>query len=155
MNRKEVSMMRRPFGVKVAAALMCVCAVLFILGFLGFFFISGVIVTFGNVRSTSQLFLEMRAGIFLVLGVAYAILAVYIFRLSFWARISAIVLVSVSALYAIITILALLPHPDIVILAWQLFAIAVNAWIFVCLTRPVVKEAFASQRRQITAHTSS
>ncbi len=147
--------MRRPFGVKVAAALMCMGAVLFILGFLGFFFISGVIVTFGNVRSTSQLFLEMRAGIFLVLGVAYAILAVYIFRLSFWARISAIVLVSVSALCAIITILALLPHPDIVILAWQLFAIAVNAWIFVCLTRPVVKEAFAAQRRQIAAHVSS
>ena len=57
---------------------MCMGAVLFILGFLGFFFISGVIVTFGNVRSTSQLFLEMRAGIFLVLGVASSILAVYI-----------------------------------------------------------------------------
>lgn len=147
--------MRRPFGVKVAAALMCMGAVLFILSSLGFFFLNGVIATFGNGRSTSQLFLEMRAGTFLVFGVAYAILAIYIFGLSFWARISAIVLVSVSALYAIITILALLPHPDIVILAWQLFAIAVNAGIFVCLTRPIVKEAFAAQRRQIAAHTSS
>lgn len=140
--------MKRPFEVTAVAALMCIGAGLLGLGSLGFFVLGGGASTPGDGGPTSQLFFQMGsigAGIFLALAVAFAVLAAYIFRLASWARVPTILLIAVGALFAGIGILVSLPHPDFMILSWQLFVIAVDAWILWCLTTARVKEAFASQ----------
>ena len=83
-----------------------------------------------------------------MLAVAFAILAIYIFRLTSWARVPTILLIAVGALFAGIGILASLPHPDYMILSWQLFVIAVDAWILRCLTTARVKKAFTAQHHR-------
>jgi hypothetical protein len=147
--------MKRPFGVTVVAVLMCIGAGLLALGSLGFFVLGGVAATAGAGGPTSQLFSEMGAigaGIFLVLAVAYAFLAIYIFRLAYWVRPAAIVSIAVGLLFAAIGILASLPHPDFMVLAWQVFVIVVDVCIVWYLTTPHVKDAFAAQRHHPGAH---
>ena len=94
---------------------------------------------------------------FLVLAVAFAALAIYMFRLAYWVRSAVIFLIALGLLFAVIGIFAAWPHPDLMELAWQLFVIAVDAWILWYLTMPHVKAAFAAQRHhpsaRIQAHT--
>lgn len=141
--------MKRPFGVTVVAALMCIGAALLAVGFLAFFLLGALAVTAGAEGPMSQLFLELGtvgAGIFLALAVAYATLAILMWRLVHWARLAAIVFIAVGLLFAVIGILASLPHPEIMVFAGQLFVIAVDVWILWYLRRPHVKDAFAAQR---------
>ena len=143
--------MKRPFGVTLVAVLMFIGAGLLALGSLAFFALGAIAVSAGPGGPMSQLFLEMGtvgAGIFLALAVAYATLAIFMWRLVSWARLAATVFIAVGLLFAVIGILASLPHPDIMVLAWQLFVIAVDAWILWYLARPHVKDAFDAQRHQ-------
>jgi hypothetical protein len=141
--------MKRPFGLTVVAVLMSIGAGLLALGSLAFFALGAIAVSAGPGGPMSQLFLEMGtvgAGIFLVLAIAYATLAILIWRLVYWARLAATVFIAVGLLFAVIGILASLPHPDIMVFTWQLFVIAVDAWILWYLARPHVKDAFDAQR---------
>lgn len=151
--------MKRPFGVTVVGLLMCIGAGLLGLGSLGFFVLGGVVVAPGAGGPTSQLFSEMGAigaGTFLLLAVAYAILAIYMFRLASWARVPTVISIAAGMLFAAIGIPVSLPHPDFMVLTWQLFVIAVDAWILWYLTTPQVKNAFAVQgnhpRGRVEAH---
>jgi hypothetical protein len=146
--------MKRPFVVTAIAVLMCGGAGLLTLGSLGFFILGGAAVPPGHGGPTSQLFSEMGsigAAIFLLLAVAYIILAISMLRLAWWARVPTIVFIAVGALFAAIGIVASLPHPDLLVLSWQLFVIAVDAWILRCLSAPEVKDVFAIQRRHLAA----
>jgi nitroimidazol reductase NimA-like FMN-containing flavoprotein (pyridoxamine 5'-phosphate oxidase superfamily) len=146
---------KRPFGVVVVAALMCIGAGLLALGSLAFFALGELAVTAGAEGPLSQLFSEMGtfgAGIFLALAVAYAMLAIYMLRLAYWARLATIVLISVGLVLAVIGILVSLPQPRITVFAWQLFVIAVDTCILWYLTRPHVKEAFAAHEHHPDAH---
>jgi hypothetical protein len=131
------------------AVLMSVGAGLLALGSLAFFALGAVAVTAGADGPLSQLYLKMGAlgaGIFLVLSVAYAALAICMFRLVYWARLAAIVSIAVGLLFAVGGILASFPRPAIMVFAWQVFVIAVDVWILWYLMRPHVKDAFAAQR---------
>jgi uncharacterized protein len=146
---------KRPFGVTVVAVLMCVGAGLLALGSLAFFTLGELAVTAGAEGPMSQLFSEMGtfgAGIFLALAVTYAGLAIYMLRLVDWARLAAIVLILVGLVLAGIGILVSLPHPKIMVFAWQLFVIAVDASILRYLTRPHVKQAFAAHEHYRDAY---
>ena len=152
--------MKRPYRVTVVAVLMCIGAALLALGSLGFFLFGGTVVTTGTGGPTSQLFSEMGgigAGIFLALGVVYATLAIYMFRLVRWVRRAAIAFIAVGLLFAVIGILVSLAHPDLMVFVWQLFVIAVDAYTLRYLMTPHVKDAFASQGHRpaarIDAHT--
>ena len=138
--------MKRPFGVTIVAVLMCIGAGLLAIGSLGFFVLGGAAVAARAGGPTSQLFSEMGsigAGIFTILAVIYAILAIYMFRLVSWARLASISFISVGLFFALIGIVGSLPHPDFMVLAWQLFVIAVDTWILWYLATPHVKDAFA------------
>jgi Na+-transporting NADH:ubiquinone oxidoreductase subunit NqrB len=99
----------------------------------------------------------LGAGIFLVLAVIYATLAICVFGLVYWARLAAIVFIAVGLLFAAIGIADSLPHPDSMVLAWQLFVIAVDAWILWYLATQPVRDTFAARRHdpgaRIEAHT--
>ena len=147
--------MKRPFGVIVIAILMCIGAGLLAIGSLAFFALGRLAVTAGAEGPMSQLFSDMGtigAGIFLFLAVAYTVLAIYMLRLVYWARLASIVLISVGSLLAAIGILASMPHPKIPVFAWQIFVIAVDVLILRYLTRPHVKEAFAAQEHHPNRH---
>ena len=149
--------MKRPIGVTVVAVLMCIGAGLLALGSLAFFALGAIAVSVGPGGPMSQLFLEtgtVGAGIFLVLAIAYATLAILIWRLVYWARLAATVFIAVGSLFAVIGILISLPHPDIMVFTWQLFVIAVDAWILWYLARPHVKDAFDAQRHHPGARRS-
>src|ERR1039457_4917575 len=147
--------MKRPFGVIVIAILMSIEAALLAVGSLAFLALGRLAVTAGVEGPMSQLFSEMGtigAGILLFLAVAYALLAIYVLRLVYWARLAAIVLISTGLLLAAIGILASMPHPKILVFAWQIFVIAVDVLILRYLTRPHVKEAFAAQEHHPNRH---
>jgi hypothetical protein len=150
--------MKRPFGVTVVAVPMCIGAGLLALGSLGFFVLGGVAVTAGAGGPTSQLFSTMGAigaGLFPVLAVIYATLAIYMFRLVHWVRLPAVVLIAVGLLFAVIGILVSLPHSDLLAFVWQLFVIAVDAYILWYLMTPNVKDAFAAQRHHTGARSNA
>ncbi len=143
--------MKRPVGVIVVVVLMFFGAGLLAWGSLAFFALGAVAVTAGPGGPMSQLFLEMGtvgAGIFLVLAIAYATLAILMWRLVHWARLGATAFVAVGLLLALIGILVSLPHPNSMVLAWQLLVIAVDAWIMWYLARPHVQGLFAAHRNQ-------
>jgi hypothetical protein len=97
----------------------------------------------------SELFLKMGtagAGVFLALSVVYATLALLMWRLVYWARLGTIVFIAAGLLLALLGILLSLPHPDILVLAWQLFVIAVDAWILRYVAQPNVQALFAAHR---------
>jgi len=145
----RAAVVKRPFGVTAVAVLMCIGAALLALGSLGFFVLGGGAVTTGAGGPMSQLFSEMGtigAGIFLVLAAAYATLAIYLLKLASWARLATIVFIALGSLFAVIGILASLPHPDFLVFAWQLLVIAVDVWIMWYLLRPHIKNAFAARR---------
>jgi hypothetical protein len=140
---------KRPFGVTLVVVLMSIGAGLLALGSLAFFALAAVAISAGADGPLSQLYLKMGAlgaGIFLVLSVAYAALAIYMFRLVYWARLAAIVSIAVGLLIAVSGILASLPRPAIMVFAGQVFVIVVDVWILWYLMRPHVKDAFAAQR---------
>lgn len=146
--------MKRPFGVTVVAILMWIGAGLLAVGSLAFFTLGASAVTAGPGGPMSQLFLELGtvgAGIFLALAVVYASLAIFMWRLVYWARFAATVFIAVGLLFAVIGILVSLPHPDIMVLSWQLFVIAVDACILWYVARPHVKDAFDAQRHHARA----
>lgn len=146
--------MKRPFGVIIVAALMCIGAGLLAIGSLGFFVLGGAAVTMRAGGPASQLFSEMGsigASLFTILAVIYATLAIYIFRLV-WARLAAITFISVGLFFAAIGIIGSLPHPDFMVLAWQLFVIAVDAWILWYLATPHVKAIFAVRGNHPITH---
>ncbi len=96
----------------------------------------------------SRLFSDMGTTggvIFLVLSVAYLILAIEIFKLVHWARLASIAFIALGAFFAVFGILISLPRPDALVFGWQLFVIAVDIWILAYLTRPYVREVFAVQ----------
>lgn len=141
--------MKRPFGLTLVAILMWIGAGLLALGSLGFFLLGAVAVTSGADGPMSQLFAHMGTvggALFLVLAVVYAALAVYLLRLADWARSAAIAFIAFGMTFAIGGIAASLPHPDVMVFAWQLFVIATDLWILWYLTRSHVKEAFASRQ---------
>jgi hypothetical protein len=142
--------MKRPFGVTVVAVLMCIGAALLALGSLAFFMLGAVAVTEGAHGPLAQLYLgvgALGAGIFLVRAVANATVAIYMWRLVYWARLAAIAFTALGLLFAVIGILASLPHPAIMVVAWQVFVIAIDVWILWYLMRPHVKDAFAAPRQ--------
>jgi Na+-transporting NADH:ubiquinone oxidoreductase subunit NqrB len=100
---------------------------------------------------------SIGAGIFMILAVIYATLGIYMFRLVSWARLASICFNSVGLFFAVIGIIGSLPRSDFMVLAWQVFVIAVDAWILWYLATPHVKDAFAVQgnhpRAHIEAHT--
>jgi Na+-transporting NADH:ubiquinone oxidoreductase subunit NqrB len=154
------AIMKRPLGVTVVAVLMCIGAGLLAVGSLGFFVLGGVVVAAEAGGPTSQLFAgtgPLGAGIFLVLAVIYATFAICVFGLVYWARLAAIVFIAVGLLFAAIGIADSLPHPDSMVLAWQLFVIAVDAWILWYLATQPVRDTFAARRHdpgaRIEAHT--
>jgi nitroimidazol reductase NimA-like FMN-containing flavoprotein (pyridoxamine 5'-phosphate oxidase superfamily) len=138
--------MKRPFGLTVVAVLMCVGAGLLALGSLAFFMLGAPAVTTGGGGPLSQLLSGMGtigAGIFQAFAIACVTVAIYTLKLAYWARYAAIVFIAAGLLFAVIGILASLPHPDIMVGAWPIFVIAVDLWILWYLTRPHVKDAFA------------
>jgi nitroimidazol reductase NimA-like FMN-containing flavoprotein (pyridoxamine 5'-phosphate oxidase superfamily) len=142
--------MKRPFSVIVIAILMSIEAALLAVGSLAFLALGRLAVTAGVEGPMPQLFSEMGtigAGILLFLAVAYALLAIYVLRLVYWARLAATVLISTGLLLAAIGILTSMPHPKVLVFAWQIFVIAVDVCILWYLTRPRVKEAFAAPQR--------
>jgi uncharacterized protein len=146
---------KRLFGVIVIAVLMFIGAGLLALGSLAFFALGELAVTAGAEGPMSQLFSEMGAfgaGIFLALAVAYAVLAICMLKLVHWARVAAIVLISVGLGLAAIGILVSLPHPKMIVFAWQVFVIAVDVSIIWYLTRPHVKQGFAPHEQYPDAH---
>jgi hypothetical protein len=146
--------MKRPLGVTVVAVLMCIGAGLLALGSLAFFALGAIAVTAGAEGPMSQLFFEMRTvgtGIFLAFALAYATLAILMWRLVYWARLAATVFIAVGLLFAVIGILASWQHPDAMVFCWQLFVIAVDAWILWYLARPHVKDAFTAQWHHLGA----
>jgi len=137
---------------------MCIGAGLLAIGSLGFFVLGGTAVTSRAGGPTSQLFSEMGsigASLFTILAVIYATLAIYMFRLVSWARLAAITFISIGLFFAAIGIIGSLPHPDFMVLAWQLFVIAVDAWILRYLATPHVKDAFAARERHPRAHVAA
>jgi len=66
-------------------------------------------------------------------------------------ELAAILFIAVGLPFAGFGILASLPHPDIMVLAWQLFVIAVDTWILWYLERPHVMDAFATRRHHAGA----
>jgi uncharacterized protein len=146
---------KRPFGVIVVAVLMFIGAGLLALGSLAFFALGELAVTAGAEGPMSQLFSEMGAfgaGIFLALAVAFAVFAICMLKLVHWARVAAIVLISVGLGLAAIGIVVSLPHPKMMVFVWQIFVIAVDVSILSYLTRPHVKKAFAAHEHYPGAH---
>jgi hypothetical protein len=92
------------------------------------------------------------AGIFLVLAVVYGSLAIYIFSLVSWARLAALVFISVGLFFAVFGILGSLPHPDPLVLTWQLFVVGVDAWILWYLRTRLAKDAFGARLSHPGAH---
>ncbi len=139
----------------MVSILMFIGAGLLALGSLAFFALGELAVTAGAEGPMSQLFSEMGAfgaGIFLALAVAFAILAICLLKTVHWARVATIVLISVGLGLAAIGILVSLPHPKMMVFAWQILVIAVDVSILSYLTRPLVKRAFAAHEHYPNAH---
>lgn len=139
----------RPAGLIAVVVLMCFGVALLALGSLVFFTLGQNAVTAQPGGPMSQLFLKMGtagAGVFLALSVVYGTLALLMWRLVYWARLGTVVFITLGLLLALLGILLSLPHPDILVLAWQLFVIVVDAWILRYVAHPNVQALFAARR---------
>jgi len=124
-------------------------------GTLVFFELGPVAVTAGAEGPMSRLFSDMGTTggvIFLVLSLAYLVLAIEIFRLVYWARLASIAFIALGVFFAVFGVVISFPRPDMLVFGWQLFVIAVDIGILAYLTRPHVREVFAAHVRDHRAH---
>ncbi len=147
--------MKRPIGVIIVAILMFIGAGLLGVGTLAFFELGPVAMTAGAEGPMSRLFSDMGtigAAIFVVLAVAYLILAIEMFRLVYWARLASIVSIALGVFFAVFGIFVSFPRPDMLVFGLQLFVIAVDIWMLAYLMRPHVRELFTAQRHDPRRH---
>lgn len=141
--------MKRPVGVTMIAVLMCFWAGLVALFSLAFFVLGAPTVANAIGGPMPQFFSAMGpsgVGIFLAFAVVSVILAGYAFRLAYWAPFAIIIFIAVGSLFAVIGILAWLPHPENRVVGSLLLMIALDIWILYYLTNPDVKGAFAAEQ---------
>jgi hypothetical protein len=134
--------MKRPTGVTVIAILLCLGASFLGLGALAFFLLAAA--ARNPERLLPQLFARigiLGGGVYLILAIISAVLAVYLLKLTAWARYATIIFVGAGMVFAALEIVASLPHMHAMGIR-HLCVAAVEAWMVFYLMKPSVKDAF-------------
>jgi uncharacterized membrane protein (DUF2068 family) len=72
------------------------------------------------------------------------IIAIGLFGLKNWARIIAMVLSAIGAVFGLLAVFSLMMHFAAIMAFWQLIKIAINVLIVWYLNQPQVKQAFGA-----------
>jgi Predicted membrane protein (DUF2127) len=137
--------MGRPTGVTVLAVLAFIGA--FCLFFAAFgMFLSGAILS----SLVGRPGLGMMAGIggvivgvvFLGIAAVELVLGIGLWKLQNWARIVAVVLVSLGLILNLLGLLRSVLHLHVILFFVQAVVVAIDVWIVVYLSKPEVKQAF-------------
>lgn len=134
--------MKRPTGVTVIAILLCVGASFLGLGSLVFFLLAAA--ARNPERLLPQLFARigiLGGGVYLILAIISAVLAVYLLKLTAWARYATIIFVGAGMVFAALEVVASLPHMHAMSIRHLCLA-AVEASMIVYLMKPTVRDAF-------------
>jgi uncharacterized membrane protein (DUF2068 family) len=84
-------------------------------------------------------------GVILLVSAALAlIIAIGLFGLKNWARIIAMVLSAIGAVFGLLAVFSLMMHFAAIMAFWQLIKIAINVLIVWYLNQPQVKQAFGA-----------
>jgi hypothetical protein len=140
--------MERPTGVTILAVLYFLGAAF--LGLAGLGFILGGSMLSGLARSGgpgAALFAAGGAvigGIFLILALLDAAVGVGFIKLQNWARVLAIILIVIGALFGLLGMFSMMLHFAVFGLMFRLIVLAVQIWILAYLFKPHVKQAFGA-----------
>jgi len=80
----------------------------------------------------------------LIFGALSLIIAIGLFGMKNWARIIAMVLSAVGAVFGLLAVFALMAHFALIMAFWQVIKIAINVLIVWYLNQPQVKQAFGA-----------
>ena len=150
--------MNRPVGVTILAIVCFIftalCVIGGILAIAGGGFIATLINQSGGQGSAGAAGLLAGLGaaiaVFFLIGAAInALVGWGLWKLKEWARIVAIVLAAISALFQALGVFGSLLHFNILGILWSGFVLAIDALIIWYLLKPEVKAAF--QGAQVTA----
>jgi uncharacterized membrane protein (DUF2068 family) len=139
--------MERPAGVTILAVLAFIGAGLSVLAALGFLMMGGVML---SRMSATPLGMMGSVGVAIVavflfvVGVLYVVMGVGFWKLQNWARILAIVLTGLGAIFQALGVLGALAHFHPFLFIWRAIFVAIDVWIVVYLLKPNVKQAFGA-----------
>jgi len=140
--------MERPTGVTILAVLYFIGTA--ILGLCGLLFIVGGSMLSGLAHSGGPGSAIFAAGgaivgaVFLVLALLELAMGIGFLKLQNWARVVAIVLTGIGALFGVLGLFSLLAHVMVFALMIRLITLAIQIWILVYLFKPHVKQAFGA-----------
>jgi len=142
--------MQRPTGVVLIAALYIIAAVFMLLFALGAFFFGGLLMSHaaawgaplgGRLAGGIGAFLGV---VVLVFGLLALVVAIGLIGMKEWARMVAMVLSAIGAIFGLLSLFPLLMHFAMFMVFWVLVRIAINVLIVWYLNQPAVKQAFTA-----------
>ena len=141
--------MQKPTGVMLIAILYIIGAILSLLAGVAAFLFGGALMmhaaAYGYpVRGIAAGFGAFLGVILLMVGVFSLIVAIGLFGMKNWARIIAMALSAIGAVFGLLAVFALMVHFAIILAFWQMVKIAINVLIVWYLNQPTVKQAFGA-----------
>jgi hypothetical protein len=141
--------MQKPTGVILIGILYIIGAIVSLLAGLAAFFFGGALMM--HAAAYGMPVSGMAGGIGAFIGVIFLvsaalalIIAIGLFGLKNWARIIAMVLSAIGAVFGLLAVFALMVHFALIMAFWQLIKIAINVLIVWYLNQPQVKQAFGA-----------
>lgn len=140
--------MERPTGVTILAVLSFIGAALW--GLCGLLFIVAGSMVSALARSGGPGSAIFAAGgavagaVFLLFAILYIALGIGFIKLQNWARVLAIVLIAIGALFGVVGLFGMMMHFAIFALFFRALVLAIQIWILVYLFKPHVKQAFGA-----------
>jgi hypothetical protein len=141
--------MQKPTGVIVIGILYVIAAILSVLAGVAAFLFGGALMM--RAAAYGMPFTGMAGGfgaflgvILLAIGVFSLIVAIGLFGMKNWARIVAMALSAIGAVFGLLAVFALMVHFAIILAFWQMIKIAINVLIVWYLNQTAVKQAFGA-----------
>jgi hypothetical protein len=141
--------MQKPTGVVLIAALYFIVAAFFLLAGAAAFFIGGAFLAHAVNAGLPLRGIAGGVGAFIgavsiVFGVLALVVAIGLLGLKNWARMIAMVLAAIGAIFGFLAIFSLLAHFAMIRVFFRLVRIAINVLIVWYLNQPAVKQAFGA-----------
>ena len=141
--------MQKPTGVILIGILYIIGAIVSLLAGLAAFFFGGALMmhaaAYGMPVTGMAGGIGAFIGVILLVSAALAlIIAIGLLGLKNWARIIAMVLSAIGAVFGLLAVFALMMHFAAIMAFWQLIKIAINVLIVWYLNQPQVKQAFGA-----------
>jgi hypothetical protein len=141
--------MQKPTGVILIGILYIIGAILSFLAGVAAFFFGGALMMHAAAYGMPVTGMAGGFGAFLgvmllVFGALSLIIAIGLFGLKNWARVVAMILSAIGAVFGLLAVFALMVHFAIIMAFWQMIKIAINVLIAWYLNQAEVKRAFGA-----------